>query len=376
MTDARVHEIDLLRFLAALAVVFYHYAFRGPAAGNLSALSYPAIAPVAQYGFLGVHLFFMISGFVILMTASRGGIADFAISRAVRLYPALWVCCTVTFTATLAIGAPRFSASAGQYLANLTLLGGFFNVRPMDGVYWSLFVELRFYTLTLAILALGCIHHSQRLLAAWLLASTLLQAMPDSKLAYLLIADYSAFFIGGSASYLLWAEGASGGRLALFAGAWLLALAQANHEAAALGARFATTFEPFAVGATVTTFFVTMLVIALRRSGWFGRRRWLVAGALTYPLYLLHQNLGYMLFNRYAPVIDRHLLFWGVIGLALAAAYAVHRLVERPLAARLRSSLTRLARPRRRWALATADRERNGSGTHPPDRPARLDDRG
>ncbi|MCG2576101.1 acyltransferase [Dechloromonas sp. XY25] len=359
MSHARVHEIDLLRFVAALAVVFYHYAFRGAVAGNLSAMSYPALAPLAQYGFLGVHLFFMISGFVILMTASRGGIADFAISRAVRLYPALWVCCTLTFMATLAIGAPRFSASTGQYFANLTLLGGFFNVRPMDGVYWSLFVELRFYALTLATLALGRIHRSQRLLLVWLLASTMLQAMPGSKLAYLLIADYSAFFIGGAACYLIWVDGASRGRLTLLAGAWLLALAQAHREAAALGVRFAMTFAPLAIGTAVTAFFAVLLAIALRRTGWFGRQRWLLAGALTYPLYLLHQNVGYMLFNRYAPVVEQHLLFWGVIVLALTAAYAVHRLIERPLAAQLRRLLTRLADATRQRATVAADRERN-----------------
>ncbi|HLO64315.1 MAG TPA: acyltransferase [Azonexus sp.] len=368
MSHARVHEIDLLRFLAALAVVFYHYAFRGAAAGGLSALSYPAIAPVAQYGFLGVHLFFMISGFVILMTASRGGVADFAISRAVRLYPALWVCCTLTFAATLAIGAPRFSASAWQYFANLTLLGGFFHVRPMDGVYWSLFVELRFYALTLAILALRRIHRSQRLLTTWLLASAVLQALPDSKLGYLLIADYSAFFIGGAACYLIWSAGASGGRLALLVGAWLLGLVQAHREAVALGVRFAVNFAPFAVAATVTAFFGVLLAIALRRSGWFGRQRWLLAGALTYPLYLLHQNVGYMLFNRYAPVVERHLLFWGVIALALTAAYAVHRLAERPLAARLRRSLTRLAD---RWRpSAAAPPPPDAAGSAPPGRPA------
>lgn len=372
MPDARVHEIDLLRFLAALAVVFYHYAFRGAAAGGLSALSYPTLAPLAQYGFLGVHLFFMISGFVILMTASRGGIADFTISRAVRLYPALWVCCTVTFIATLTIGAPRFSASAGQYFANLTLLGDFFNVRPIDGVYWSLFVELRFYALIVAVLALGRMHRSQRLLIAWLLASALLQAMPDNKLAHLLIADYSGFFIGGAACYLIWAEGTSGGRLALLAGAWLLALAQANREAAALGSRFAVTFEPFAVAVAVTAFFAVLLAIALRRTGWFGRRRWLLIGAITYPLYLLHQNLGYMLFNRYAPVVDRHLLFWGVMALALAAAYAVHRLVERPLAARLRSILNRLAGHRWWWTPGTGGPARN----RPPGRHAEFDDSG
>src|SRR3954467_14113203 len=55
--STRVNEIDLLRFLAALAVVFYHYAFRGYAADNMTVMPYPLLAPAAKYGYLGVDLF-------------------------------------------------------------------------------------------------------------------------------------------------------------------------------------------------------------------------------------------------------------------------------------------------------------------------------
>jgi peptidoglycan/LPS O-acetylase OafA/YrhL len=46
----------------------------------------------------------MIRGFVILMTAEKGSVKEFLISRVVRLYPAFWVCCTITFLATLVVG--------------------------------------------------------------------------------------------------------------------------------------------------------------------------------------------------------------------------------------------------------------------------------
>ncbi|EAQ8060912.1 acyltransferase, partial [Salmonella enterica] len=88
MIKNRINEIDLLRFVAAMAVVFFHYAFRGYAADGMSIMPYPSLAPVSKYGFLGVQLFFMISGFVILMSASHGSIQNFTISRMVRLYPA------------------------------------------------------------------------------------------------------------------------------------------------------------------------------------------------------------------------------------------------------------------------------------------------
>lgn len=67
-----------------MAVVFFHYAFRGYAADDMTTMHYPALEPVAKYGYLGVHLFFMISGFVILMTAGDGSIERFIASRASR----------------------------------------------------------------------------------------------------------------------------------------------------------------------------------------------------------------------------------------------------------------------------------------------------
>ena len=70
----RLHSLDALRGLAALGVVAYHY------------LDQPA-----YYGLLGVELFFIISGFVILMTLERvPSLLQFAIGRAARLYPAYW----------------------------------------------------------------------------------------------------------------------------------------------------------------------------------------------------------------------------------------------------------------------------------------------
>ena len=85
MTKSRVNEIDLLRFIAALAVVFFHYTFRGYAADAMTIMPYPLLAPFSKYGYLGVELFFMISGFVILMTAANGSLRKFVVSRFVRL---------------------------------------------------------------------------------------------------------------------------------------------------------------------------------------------------------------------------------------------------------------------------------------------------
>src|SRR5436189_153841 len=102
MNLRRLYEIDLFRFLSAAAVVLFHYTynFQHIAPADMMAFPYFSWAPVTKYGYLGVHLFFMVSGFVVLMSAAQGSARRFVTSRAVRLLPAFWVCCTAT-------GAPR-----------------------------------------------------------------------------------------------------------------------------------------------------------------------------------------------------------------------------------------------------------------------------
>lgn len=343
MATTRVNEIDLLRFIAALTVVFFHYAFRGYAADDMTVMPYPLLAAASKYGYLGVELFFMISGFVILMTAANGSLRSFVISRLVRLYPAFWACCTITFLVIIAIGAPRFSASLGQYLVNLTMLNGFVGVPSIDGAYWSLFVEIRFYALVAVVLVLGRIHQAQLFIALWLAATIALEIMPVSKLRYLLIADYATYFIAGATFYLIWSKGPSLARFAIVTISWWLAVYQSIKGLGWIESHFNTTMDAYIVAAIVTSFFAVMLLVALKRSGWIGRSRWMLAGVLTYPLYLLHQNIGYVIFNTGYPAINPHLLFWGTIVAALIAAYAVHRLVEKRFASPMKAALNNLA---------------------------------
>ncbi|MBJ6982710.1 acyltransferase [Luteimonas sp. MC1572] len=336
MSQGRLNEIDLMRFVAALAVVFFHYAFRGVAADDMSLMGYPALAPVARYGFLGVQLFFMISGFVILMTAARGSLRAFVVSRVVRLYPAFWACCTLTVLVTLAIGGTRFSVTLPQYLANMTMMSEFIGVESIDGVYWSLFVEIRFYAMVALLLVLGRIHQAPAFMVAWLLASLALTLFPVEALRRLLATDSAAYFVAGAACYLMWSNGPSRGRVAMLLASWTLAVFQTARWVPQFEAHYGTTLDMRVLVAIISAFFVAMLLVSLRLTGAFGARRWVALGALTYPLYLLHQNIGFMLFNLAWPA-NTHVVFWGTLALVLVASHAVHVLVERRHAARFKA---------------------------------------
>ncbi len=339
MSGARVHEIDLLRFFAALSVVFYHYAFRGYAADGLSLMAYPSLAPLAKYGSLGVELFFMISGFVILMTVAHGNLKGFVVSRIARLYPAFWACCTITFATIILIGAPKYSASLSQYLINMTMLSKFVGVPAIDGVYWSLFVEMRFYALIAIVLFIRKIDQTQLLLMFWLTGSIILEILPINKLRYLLIVDYSAYFIAGAICFLIWSKGISVSRVCMLLVSWILGIYQAIKGLSQIEKHYNTTMSSYVVAGIITSFYVIMFLVSIRRTGYIGRNRWLIAGALTYPVYLLHQNIGFMIFNIAYPTINKHVLLWGTIILMLGTAYVVNIAVEKRFALPMKNAL-------------------------------------
>ena len=92
----RIAEIDTLRGLAALWVVFYHYTYRYGQIYGENLLPWT----VFKHGYLGVQVFFVISGFVIYLTLERrNNLLDFAVSRFSRLFPVYWAAIGVTFFA-------------------------------------------------------------------------------------------------------------------------------------------------------------------------------------------------------------------------------------------------------------------------------------
>jgi peptidoglycan/LPS O-acetylase OafA/YrhL len=329
MTTARVNEIDLLRFLAAASVLLFHLTFRGYTNADMSEVTFHGLAPVTKYGFLGVQLFFVISGFVILMTAAGGDLRKFAVSRFVRLYPAFWVCCVITFAAIMIWGGERFSATWTQLLANLTMMPKVFGAPLLDGSYWSLLVELQFYALVAGVLLIRQIQRAEIVLYLWLAASWGLNFLPIGPLEVLLLAGYSEYFIAGSLCYLIWAHGLTVWRCAGILASYALTVVNMREAILYIEKDLATPFNDAVIYIALAVIFAGMFLVATRKTGSLIRMRWALVGALTYPLYLIHQQVGYMILNA-APDANKAVLLAVTVGVVLAIAYAVHRWVERP----------------------------------------------
>jgi peptidoglycan/LPS O-acetylase OafA/YrhL len=340
MKQHRLYEIDLFRFIAAIMVLLFHYSFRGYAADNMSVMPYPLLANLAKYGYLGVHLFFIISGFVILMTASSGSPKRFVISRVVRLYPAFWVCCTMTFLVTAVLGGMRYKVTLGQYLVNMTMLSGFVGVPSIEGTYWSLFVEIKFYLLVFLALILGTIHRAEILLGLWLIATLVLAKWHISYVSYFLIPDYSPYFIVGAMFYIIHRNGISFFRILIVISSYVFATWKATtSEIYDMVSHYGMDFSLVVIISILSVFFSVFFLISTKRIGWFATPRWLFLGALTYPLYLVHENVGFMIFNTLYPFINLHVVMWATVFIMLLFAYSVNRFVEQKYSPRMKHVL-------------------------------------
>ena len=344
----RVPEIDLLRLCAALAVVIYHYTFDGYY-GYYTPVSFGRVSLVTRYGYLGVDLFFVISGFVVLLSAWGRAPDRFVISRIVRLYPAYLVAVTLTALVIALSGTQHFSVTLFQYVANMTMGNQATRIPNIDVVYWTLWAEIRFYFVVLALSVFRITRGRViGLMWVWLAATGIeelhvLPATLTDHLDVLVQAQWSHYFIAGMALCLVSRYGWSVQLGLVFGLAYANAIYRAVGFAALVSNREHQEIHPVPVAIIVTCIFIVMTLIASRVTSRLVRPWFASAGALTYPLYLVHAYIGFIVFTLAARYVNKWLLLAALIVVMLGVAHLINRQVEARLAPSLKSGLTRIS---------------------------------
>lgn len=330
----RYWELDLLRLFAAGYVVALHYLMRGFAPGDaLSPFHFHEIGPYFRYGYLAVNLFFVISGFVILMSVSGtqeglGGLRRFAKSRFLRLYPAYWVACTTTFIVVRVLAPEIRDNSVARYALNMTMLNGFFGVGDIDGVYWTLFVEMRFYILVGLVVYFGCLPRFPAVLVGLLVISALNFWLRSGWLEYLFFTKHAPYFVAGCFFYLVKVNGMNR-RLAFCAilASFLTGLAWDVEDAASRAAHYGLPFENWVLVAHTLAFGAFFSLVGVFKSP-LPPALLNVAGGMSYPLYLLHAYIGYSLLNRLPHTMRPSVAIILVVCSMLVASYIMYRYLE------------------------------------------------
>jgi peptidoglycan/LPS O-acetylase OafA/YrhL len=324
--------LDYLRLVAALAVVGFHYLFRGAAADGYVSEGYPEAAPFAIYGYLGVNLFFLISGYVIAWSAEGRDWRDFAVARFVRLYPGFLICMTISFAVLALVRPPWAEVSLGQYAANLLMFAPALRQPFVDGVYWSIILELMFYGWVAIALMTGVFQRLKlELVAGWLVISALNEyAFGSGALRILLVTEYGPLFAAGILLHHIQTRCRSAEAMVLLAASVAL-------STSLMGVAQGWMLEHYGVAVAtgplaLSNLFIHGLVIAAIALRDFvpATRTALALGGLTYPLYLLHQNIGYVAIDFAAPHVGKWPAMIVATCFMLGLAFAVWKWLETP----------------------------------------------
>jgi peptidoglycan/LPS O-acetylase OafA/YrhL len=293
--------IDILRFFAAVSVALYHYyffvwAFPQGIAGRVAGVPpQPDLGNSFSWGWVGVEVFFVISGFVIAFSAGSSTPQKFAIARFRRLVPAVLICAPIT--AGILFMMDAYSAKSALSLTARTI--AFIPVAPwVDSVYWTLGIEIFFYSIVWMLLLVGKIRWLESsaitigLLSSafWLLFFPLgLERLAATRMLDLFLVHHGCFFAFG---VLLWAmrtKGVSRQRVALailfnFAGI-LQIVGASNTLSGKVGI-------PIPIAPPIVAYLVAIALVSASLWAKLSWEGWRKIGLATYPLYLIHNALG------------------------------------------------------------------------------------
>lgn len=314
----RIPELDALRGLAAIAIVLFHYTYRF---GQIYAQPSSSVPALAQ-GQYAIYLFFMLSGFVILMSREKTVRPfDFLVSRFSRLYPTFWVAVCVSFAIVAIFSLPGREVSLTSAIVNLTMLPQLLNIPLVDGVYWTLTIELMFYAAMFVLILLKLHRRIELVSAVWLMVLLLYQdVMPRLGLPTPL--DYCVT-LNGAACYII--AGMMFYKIKTHPRKWHL------HAIVLFSFAVLVGNGGWSLAVASALFYALFYAVVF---GWLKSlaiRPLVFLGTVSYPLYLLHQNIGFVILRGFYSIGASP---WVAIPIAvlivLALATAVAFLLERP----------------------------------------------
>ncbi len=298
------------------------------------------ISEFVKYGYLGVQLFFMISGFVIFMTVDKkNSPISFFVARAIRLYPAYILSMLTTCIALYFISdGPVFTLR--DIAANFTMFADTLGFRPINSAYWSLGVEIIFYFIIFSSLFFYKeTRKIMNIMLIWLLIAIFNIFKPVGILEQALILKYCPFFVCGASFYLYMKHNSS-----LYIIYAFIALPISIYYGLVHSSKLATLFTYF----QFSNYTVSLIIVCFFSLFWFiscnpkkgstlnSKVINCMAGS-SYIIYLIHETAGKLLIKKN---IEQGLF---IVALSIISVLILSTLIyiyiEVPIQSKIKSSI-------------------------------------
>ena len=363
---------------------------------------YPSAAPFTWFGWVGVEIFFVISGFVIANSACKSSPGEFLLGRALRLYPAVWVCATATLLVLLIFGSGPASEFILPYIHAMLLVPKGVTGEWLDGVYWTLAAETAFYGLvfcamltkkiTLRHLAFGLTIYSAVFNAVALAGSVVHDAIRFDLSHY---SDVSGAVRGIPTCSIMvaslrWASGSSFPANRELTALERVAVAVTCLSGAAeiyyFASFFLTSIPAIADQSALVPIMVwaaAVLLIAFAANRNRNRHAagiasaeapayWRTLGLITYPFYLMHNVVGTAIIRTLVDAgLDATTAVWIQLGILVLVCWFICAKVEPVIRAAMTRTITYFGQLPERLPKSTRPRFSRGLGLRQP-APAKM----
>ena len=328
----RIYSLDLLRGLASLGVCWFHLtSFHYPTPDGPI---YHLVRASGAHGWLGVEVFFVISGFVIPYSLNRvgykvKGYLTFILKRVLRLDPPYLI--TIALILVLAYAYAFYSGRAPlvenspigpmRVLLHLGYLNMFFGYAWLNPSFWTLAIEFQYYLMMgLAFSLINSRRRIVRISALACFAATSFFSVHDflSKgVPYSWFIFYFAFlFVMGIVTFQRHAR-----------------VTGAREYAVLLLITAAGAFLTVGVGPTLAGLFAVIVINFYKKQNLIAR----FFGNISYSLYLLHWPLGHLTLSIVGSKLlgatgdgARIVVLAFALVVCLASSYVLYLLVEKP----------------------------------------------
>ncbi len=319
----RFGGLDLLRFLAASLVMLFHFtvvSWHLPISPNYEVTGAPDYRELSgiDIGWIGVEIFFVLSGFVIAQSADGRSAFQFLRGRAGRLLPTVWICATITLGAVVFFKMKLLGPVFSSYLKTIVLYP---NGPWISNIYWTLIVEIAFYTIILVTLLANVFRYIEALAIGLVVFSAIyltgLAFFDWARIQPYYLAQHGCFFGLGILIWLIHVRGSSFVRIFFL----IFALLACLLEICVIGNGQLSGYQLW-LAPLVWLAAIVVIHVSIARPGSGGGEVTRTLGLVTFPLYLVHEKLGAGIL-RVAPISGR----WMALALAVAVVLSVSFMV-------------------------------------------------
>ena len=319
----RLDYIDLLRVIALGAVIAFHYFYSAIVRGRTPNVAESPIMGWAQYGYLGVELFFMISGFVMMSSTKGISAGIFLKKRFLRLFPMYWIALILIFFVSQFGFWQKPGLIAENFYYSLTMTPESFSHNWLDSAHWFLERQLQFYLLILVVLIVRLGKYLSSIFLWWAVIGFIWNAFGFDNYGIWYLNGFFALIAGGAIISSIRETGFTRLRIVGLISSYLWAITSRIDLIPWLDENRGPGHSAFVIGSVIIAMYLLMLLTLSRDVSRLTLRGIGIAGAVTYPLYLIHNRLGGLAIARFATPENQYFVYLIVIVLSIFIAYAI-----------------------------------------------------